>query len=49
MSGTMGHWSGKAVCPVCKRTVAVSDIRGVAHAHADKIGSPCPMSGRPLS
>jgi hypothetical protein len=38
----------KTVCPICKRLVAVSDIQGIAHAHADKVGNPCPMSGRHL-
>lgn len=44
----MTRW-GKVMCPVCKRAVWVSDIRGVAHAHADKAGHPCPMSGREIS
>jgi hypothetical protein len=40
------HWTGKAVCPCCKRTIRVSDLRGIAHAHNDKIGATCPMSGK---
>lgn len=43
----MTKWE-KVVCPCCKRLVAVSDIRSIAHAHADKCGNPCPMSGKVL-
>jgi hypothetical protein len=36
------------VCPVCRRLIATSDIKHIAHAHADKAGHPCPMSGKPV-
>jgi hypothetical protein len=33
------------VCPVCRKPVAVSNVRRIVFAHRDKIGSPCPMAG----
>jgi hypothetical protein len=44
----MTDWT-KTTCPVCKRLVATSDIKHIAHAHCDKVGNPCPMSGRAVS
>lgn len=44
----MTKWE-RVCCPVCRRLVAASDIRGLLHAHTDKAGNPCPMSGREAS
>jgi hypothetical protein len=41
----MTRWE-KVKCPVCLKLVAASDIRSLLHAHTDKAGHPCPMSGQ---
>jgi hypothetical protein len=32
-------------CPVCRKPVAVSNVRRIVFAHRDKAGNPCPMAG----
>lgn len=44
----MSAWI-KARCPVCWRTIAVTANSGTMHAHTDKCGHACPMSGRQVS
>jgi hypothetical protein len=36
----------KVACPVCRRSIAISPFGGTIVAHADKVGNPCPMSGK---
>jgi hypothetical protein len=44
----MTHWN-REVCPVCRRLIAVTVNSGTMHAHTDKCGHACPMSGRQVA